>query len=341
MVGVSEETRPAAAVSRFNPKNAYPLHPETHKQGYSYIPDDNKVFLPSKVMEILTKMGFPMLHSALKAPMCRILIKGKMLNGDIKVRGKCNKIPLISGQITLPSTVASENVNATKIPAEPTITAPSNATKGDPMIFTRIPDQPIGIPRVSTLFGGSTPISTLAQYSNPSATAVVPSTVAQLLEGETKNGALKNPTVQAPGATYICDCCCIEMNAQRARFRCSTCTDIDICGQCFIAGKHKQVQDFKNTSNLKYQHHTADHILLVIDDAQKVHHRLAIIRSEWVHKGVKCSKCKNHVVGYRCLCMACNKDLCESCAQQHYPLHPITYMPPPRVEELDIFEQSL
>lgn len=115
-----------------------------------------------------------------------------------------------------------------------------------------------------------------------------------------------------------CDGCGIR-NIKGIRYKCSTCSDYDLCDTCEKSGRH-----------------SPDHVLYKIKVPEK--NCVPIARpqtSQPIHEGVQCDGCGIHDIrGIRYKCSVCsNYDLCESCEQQpeiHPVSHPLCKIKSPR-----------
>ncbi len=112
-----------------------------------------------------------------------------------------------------------------------------------------------------------------------------------------------------------CDVCG-ESPVRGVRYRCSMCSDYDVCDRC-IGGP-------PGTSS---KGHNATHLFLRLDKPTAAVGSYVLFqdRSVLQHPGIRCNGCSvSNFTGYRYQCQVCpDVDLCEACEQQgkHNPLH--------------------
>lgn len=127
------------------------------------------------------------------------------------------------------------------------------------------------------------------------------------------------PSQQNPHLGVTCDGC--QVNLTGIRYKCSTCANYDLCGDCMI--KHDDGVTVLRCESIQRQNrHPRDHYFLRIprhvgDNPPPV----LANRAGWVHAGVSCAECHTKdIVGYRYFCTMCGTSYCEACEQKGLPI---------------------
>jgi hypothetical protein len=136
--------------------------------------------------------------------------------------------------------------------------------------------------------------------------------------GRELSGAKSTRPSRETGHVGICCDHCSTEDFTCVRYKCSTCPDFDICGDCI------------NTVESEGMHpHTFMRIATPLNRRRDLPSFLQN-RSNWVHD-VPCVECDaSRIIGFRYFCTVCGDSVCENCEQceKHDLTHPLLKMRP-------------